>query len=71
MKISFNEYGGCFEVAMTAETVQEAALLARFGINGTKEVRSIGAHAFLDGTFTAHVVIGKRRNHQSAIEKAR
>jgi hypothetical protein len=56
---------------MEAEDMKEAAALARFGINGTKNIRCMGAEANRDGTFTAHVVIGKHRKPDNSIGRAR
>lgn len=69
MKVELNEYDGCYEIALTAETVADAAKLARMSANRTTELRSCGADAYKDGTFYGHVVIGKRKNDTSAIKQ--
>lgn len=66
MKITLNEYEGCFCFDLEAETLNDAALLVRFGRNATKEVRSAATsvgEANRDGNFpvTAYATIGKRK----------
>ena len=68
MKVELHEYKGCYEIALTAESVADAAKLARLSTNRTTELRACGADAFNDGTFCGHVVIGKRKNNTSAIK---
>lgn len=41
MKIELKEYNETFEFQMTAETVEDAALLVRFGKSAKKEVKQI------------------------------
>lgn len=61
MKITLQEYDGCFSFDMEAETLKDAALLVRMGINATKEIRFLSAIAPSDGDFRGIVVIGKRK----------
>lgn len=69
MLVNMQEFGGCFDVELTAETVEEAALLVRFGLNRTKEVRSAEAYA-TSGQITGSIVLGKRKEAKSRIEPA-
>ena len=62
MKIELTEHEGCFGFEMTAENMQDAALLVRFGTDGTKDVRHISATVGKDGAFAAALVIGKHKN---------
>ena len=71
MKISMTENEGCFAFTMTAETMADAALLTRFSINVTNEVRIATANAYKDGTFMGYCVLGKRRRADSRIARAR
>mgnify|MGYP000849189897 CR=1 FL=1 len=71
MKIYMTENEGCFAFDMTAETMADAALLARFSNNVTNEVRSATTNAHKDGTFTGYCVLGKRRRADSCIARAR
>ena len=67
MKVEVLEYEGCFSISISPETMAEAARLVRFGLNATKEVRSVDTIAYSDGTFSSHVVFGKRRNPLSGV----
>lgn len=69
MIIKMSEYEGCFSFEMQAETVADAALLARFAANRTVEVRHANADATQDGSFWGHLVIGKAKNSTSRIRK--
>lgn len=62
------EHVGCFSMDMRAETVAEAAQLARLKMNGTKEMRGIYAYADKDGTFSGSVVIGKSKKVTSELK---
>ncbi len=70
MKVEFHEYDGCFSIDLTAENVCEAAKLARFGMNSTKELRSHGTDVE-KGSIGAFIVIGKRRNPSTTISQKR
>ena len=67
MKIKFTEAEGCFFFDLEAETMQEAALLTRFSVNRSKEVRHAEAVVTSTGGFEASVVIGKIKKPTSAI----
>ena len=69
MKIQFTEHEGCFEISLTAETMQEAAGLVRFGMNRTNEIRSAGADVYKDGTFGSNVVFGKSKKANSNVPR--
>ena len=71
MKVNVNEHGGCFSINLEPETIAEAALLIRLGINGTKEVRSLSAYASGDNTISACVVIGKHKKPSSQVAKGK
>jgi len=70
MKVTMIEHEGCFSFEMTAETMQEAALLVRFGTNATTEIRSTAAMACKDGSFSGYCMIGKRKNANSYVRSA-
>ena len=59
MKIEFAENDGCFHFSMRAENMADAALLVRFGMNATKEIRHLSASVNADGTFMGGLVLGK------------
>lgn len=67
MKVELNEYGTCFEIALTPETLEDAAKLIRLGINGTREVRNVFAFASSDKTISGGVTIGKRKKPASKV----
>ena len=70
MKAELNEYNGCFEIALTPETIEDAAKIIRMAINGTKEVRSVNAYAYSSNAISGAVVIGKRKQSTSTINRA-
>jgi hypothetical protein len=67
MKATLQEHDGCFSIEFEAESLADAALLVRFGVNRTKEVRHAGTDAHGDGTVTASVVFGKHRRFNSSV----
>ena len=71
MKIYMTENEGCVAFDMTAETMADAALLARLPNNLTNEVRSPTTNSHKDGTYTRPCVLGKRRRADSFIARAR
>lgn len=71
MKIQFAEYEGCFSFDLEAETMQEAALLTRFSMNRSKEVRHAESIVTSAGGFEAFVTIGKIKKTTSAIPQKR
>ena len=69
MKINLIENDGCFSFRLTAETLVDAALLTRLGMNATKEVRTISTFVNRDGSFESAVVIGKHKNSGPFVPK--
>jgi hypothetical protein len=69
MKIELHEYEGCFSFDLTAESVADAALIARLAVNATKDVRGCSAHASEDGEFTGAFTVGKRKESTGSIPK--
>lgn len=67
MKTTFNEFKGCFSIDFEAETVADAAFIARLKLNGIKELRGIHANAYKDGTVFGSVIIGKRKQQITGI----
>ena len=61
MKTTFTEYNGCFGVDLSAETIDEAALLTRFAINRTTEIRIASGFVSQSGEFNVSIVLGKRK----------
>ena len=67
MKVTMNEYESCFSINLEAETMEDASVLVRFGMNGTKELIHKGANSYKDGTFYGSVTIGKRKRTVTGI----
>ena len=67
MKVTVNEHQGCFGIDLAPETMAEAALLVRLGVNATAEIRTCSTKAYNDGTFGFDLVLGKHRRADSAI----
>lgn len=70
MKIEMKEYDGSFAFNMKAETVQDAAMLARWGINRTRRIVCAGAYADKSGEFSGYLTIAKRKHQTSHISQA-
>lgn len=51
---------------LTPESIAEAAMLVRFGMNHTSEIRYAGTTAYKDG-FEASIVIGKKQRATSMV----
>lgn len=60
MKITLNEWDGCFCLDFEAENLADAAMLVRLGRNGTKEVRA-GNVSVQEKGVTGYITIGKRK----------
>lgn len=71
MKITLFENDGCFGLDFSAESMADAALLTRFGMNRTSEIRSSGVQANRDGTFAGHMIFGKSKRANNEIPKRR
>ena len=71
MKITLRENDGCFAFSLTAETMEDAALLIRFGTNRTDKINSASAIANADGSFSGHLVIGKHKRADGYVQRRR
>jgi hypothetical protein len=67
VKVVLYECERSFGMEFTPETMQDAALLVRFALNATKDVRGIDTVASSDGVFTGYVVLGKRKNSDGSV----
>ena len=54
---------------MIAENMADAALLVRFGVNATNEVRHLSAIANGDGTFGGSLVLGKHKKASNYVPR--
>lgn len=61
MKVELIEHEGCFEIALTAETLADGAQLVRFGSGRLKEIRSLSVQAYGGGGIGAGIVFGKSK----------
>lgn len=71
MKITLIEHEQCFGFEMEAETMADAALLTRFALNATHEIRSLDTLAHQSGEFTGSLVLGKHKRHSGYVQKRR
>lgn len=71
MKININEWDHVFEFDLTPETVAEAALLVRIGMNTTKEVSYISTNANKDGTITSGIALKKVKRVVSQVSRGK
>ncbi len=71
MKAELVEWDDSFDVELEAETLEEAALVTRFGINSKKELLSLYAAVLDKGPFTANITFRKRIRACGRIPKAR
>ncbi len=67
MKLQYTEHEGCFAFDLTPENAEEVVMLTRFALNVTEELRHHSVHFSRDGTCTAALVLGKRKQVKSAI----
>lgn len=72
MKVQMYEHDGEFAIRLDAETVSEAAMLVRFAVNRTNNLRLVGTAAYKgDHGIQTFVCVTKRRNSQSAVPRAK
>lgn len=62
MKSELTENAGCFHIQLTAENLEEAALISRFGLNHLKKINSSGVTVQANGKFELWLVTDKRVN---------
>lgn len=72
MKVIVEEFGGSFEIVLDAETVAEAAVLVRLGINHTKACRLLRTYAYKeDRGVRSCLVFGKQRAATDSVPRAK
>ena len=69
MKVQVTEHDGCFGVCLTAETLPEAALLTRLGMNRTNELRHAHTTASKEGQFEFNLCFGKHKRASGEVPK--
>ena len=67
MKVTVTENEGCFSIEAHAEDMVEAALLTRFGMNATREIRYLATDVSATGTFSTALVLAKAKNANSDV----
>ena len=72
MKVTVKEFDYCFSIDLYPENMEDTAVLSRFAMNSTKEVRSKSFYISRnsDGSYSqnGYVVFGKRKQPKSRIE---
>lgn len=71
MKAKLIEHSSCFEILLNPETMEEAAQVIRFGINGKKELVRFSADAHRDFSISGYLLVGKRSRESSAVMPCR
>jgi len=71
MKATLVECDGVFCINLDAETLQEAALMTRFAMNRTNEIKSAGTGVNKHGDFHSWVNIGKKKNDTSYVTRTK
>lgn len=69
MKAVFEEHDGCFAIHLTAESMEEAAVLVRFGMNRTDSINSCSTMVAKTGEFGTSVVLGKSKRADAYVPK--
>ena len=67
MKVNVYEFYGCFSFDLFPDSVEDAAMLVRMKLNGTKELRGIHVDCGKDSIMRGSVVIGKRKEVKSSL----
>jgi hypothetical protein len=69
MKVRFYEFDRVMNIDLTAETVQEAAQLARLAMNTARKPAFIRTNAFKSGDFSTSIHFDKRQDYTSVIKR--
>ena len=72
MKAEMFEDNGEFTIKLVAETLPDAAMLVRFGVNRTNTLRLVDTAAYKgDAGIETFVCVAKRKNSQSSVPRAK
>lgn len=69
MKAEALEFDGCFSIRLIAETMEEAAVLVRMGMNRTDEIRTAETSVNSESKFETCVVFGKSKRSNSYVPR--
>jgi len=67
MKVTLTELGQCFELNLTAETMEDQLALVRLGLNVTKERPSVTVGAYKSSGICASIRLGARAQTTSFV----
>lgn len=67
MKVVLKEYDGYFLIDLLPETIADAALLMRFGMNSTSDASSISTYASANRKIETSVSFRKRKRVASKV----
>jgi len=68
MKVKMHDNDDRFSFELEAETIAEAAMLVRFGLNATKELKNTYTTVYRDGTFQTWIAIGKKKQSCGSVK---
>lgn len=71
MKISIVECDHVFAIDIQPESMSEAALLVRMGVNANKAIHYLGTNAYRDGTFNTSLSLKKAKRSTSTVGRER
>lgn len=71
MKLTITEYNDDFTFDLTPETMAEAALLVRLGMNAIKTVKYVSTNANQDGAIYGSVAIAKSKRPVSQVGRGK
>ena len=69
MKADIYEYEQAFQLCLTPETLKETAILARWSLNAKAKMEYRTMYVDRDGTFSAELGWGKRRDFMNEIKR--
>ena len=68
MKVKMHDNDDRFSFELEPETIAEAAMLVRFGLNATKELKNTDTTAYRDGTFQTWIAIGQKKQSCGSVK---
>jgi hypothetical protein len=68
MQVKLTEFSRCFGIDLVPDTMEEQALLIKFGMNATKEVKNLATTVHVDNKIFSWFVLGKRKQSVSVVK---